>query len=216
LAVSVVYVLACRLFELVVLLGRRERSKELEILVLRHELSILRRQVSRPQFAPRDRLLLAALSRVLPRRSWQAFLVRPETLLRWHRRLVSKHWTYPHGVPVDRRSATRCASWSCVWRARIPAAATSGSSASYASSGSTSPPRWCATCSGQPVFHRHPSVARRTGARSCASTPRRRSAATSSPLTPSCCAGCTCSSSSASAAAGSSTWPARATLTAPG
>src|SRR5215216_6654339 len=67
--------------------------------MLRHELSILRRQVSRPQFAPRDRLLLAALSRVLPRRSWQAFLVRPETLLRWHRRLVAKHWTYPHQRP---------------------------------------------------------------------------------------------------------------------
>jgi putative transposase len=99
LAVSVVYVLACRLFELFVLLGRGERSKELEILVLRHELSILRRQVSRPQFAPRDRLLLAALSRVLPRRSWQAFSVRPETLLRWHRRLVAKHSTYPHRRP---------------------------------------------------------------------------------------------------------------------
>jgi putative transposase len=99
LTVSFVYVLACRLFELVVLLGRGERSKELEILVLRHELSILRRQVGRPQFTPRDRLLLTALSRVLPRRSWQAFLVRPETLLRWHRRLVARHWTYPHPRP---------------------------------------------------------------------------------------------------------------------
>jgi hypothetical protein len=96
LAVSLVYVLACRLFELVVLLGRGERSKEFEILVLRHELSILRRQVRRPQFSQGDRLLLAALSRVLPRRSWQAFVVRPETLLRWHRRLVATHWTYPH------------------------------------------------------------------------------------------------------------------------
>jgi putative transposase len=105
LIVSLLYALACRLFELFVLLGRRERSKELEILVLRHELSILRRQVSRPQFTPGDRLLLAALSRVLPRRSWQAFLVRPETLLRWHRRLVAKRWTYPHRrlgrPPVD-------------------------------------------------------------------------------------------------------------------
>jgi putative transposase len=96
---SVVYVLACRVFELVVLLGRGERSKELEILVLRHELSILRRQVSTPRFAPRDRLLLAALSRVLPRRSWTTFSVRPETLLRWHRRLVARHWTYPHRSP---------------------------------------------------------------------------------------------------------------------
>jgi putative transposase len=98
-AVSFVYVLAGRLFELVVLLGRGERSKELEILVLRHELSILRRQVRTPRFAPRDRLLLAALSRVLPRRSWRVFLVKPETLLRWHRRLVAKQWTYPHRRP---------------------------------------------------------------------------------------------------------------------
>ena len=81
-AVSLVYILACRPFELFLLLARRERSKELEILVLRHELSILRRRVRRRQFGPGERLLLAALSRVLPRRSWRAFLVRPETLLR--------------------------------------------------------------------------------------------------------------------------------------
>jgi transposase InsO family protein len=106
-AVSLVYVVVCRLFEVVVLLGRGERSKELEILVLRHELSILRRQVRRPRFAPSDRLLLAALSQVLPRRSWRAFLVTPETLLRWHRRLVAKSWTYPHRRPgrpaIDRK-----------------------------------------------------------------------------------------------------------------
>ena len=59
--VSLVYVLVCRLFELVVLFTRGERSKELEILVLRHELSILRRPGTRPQHEPRDRLLLAAL-----------------------------------------------------------------------------------------------------------------------------------------------------------
>jgi len=109
LVVSFLYVLAWRLFELVVLLACRERSKEIEILVLRHELSILRRQVGRPQFAPRDRLLLAALSRMLPRRSWPAFLVTPETLLRWHRRLVAKHWTYPHTSREDRRSTGPCA-----------------------------------------------------------------------------------------------------------
>jgi hypothetical protein len=60
------YVLARRLFELIVLLARGERSKELEIVVLRHELSILRRQVARPRLSRRDRLLLATLSRVLP------------------------------------------------------------------------------------------------------------------------------------------------------
>jgi putative transposase len=96
---SALYVVVCRLLEWLVLLGRGDRAKELEILVLRHELSVLRRQVSRPRFEPHDRLLLAALSRLLPRGSWNAFLVRPETLLRWHRRLVARDWTYAHRHP---------------------------------------------------------------------------------------------------------------------
>jgi putative transposase len=97
--VSFVYVVACRLFALVLLLARSDRSKELELLVLRHELSILRRQARRPQLAESDRLVLTALSRVMPRRSWQAFLVRPETLLRWHPRIIARRWTYPHRRP---------------------------------------------------------------------------------------------------------------------
>jgi hypothetical protein len=88
-----------RLFAFVLLLARGDRSKELEILLLRHELSILRRKTRRPQLTERDRLLLAALSRVMSRRSWQAFLVTPETLLRWHRRIVARRWTYPHRRP---------------------------------------------------------------------------------------------------------------------
>jgi putative transposase len=99
LLVSALYVVVCRLLELIVLLGRRERSKELEILVLRHELSVLRRQTKQPRFELHDRLLLSALSRVLPRRSWNAFPVRPETLLYWHRRLIARSWTYPHRRP---------------------------------------------------------------------------------------------------------------------
>ena len=74
--VPALYIVVCRLLELVVLLGRRDRVKELEILVLRHERSILRRQVGQPRFESRDRLLLAALSRMLPRRGWSVFLVR--------------------------------------------------------------------------------------------------------------------------------------------
>jgi putative transposase len=84
--VSFVYVVACRLFAFVLLLARSDRAKELEILLLRDELSILRRKVRRPQLTQSDRLLLGALSRVVARRSWRAFLVRPGTLLRWHRR----------------------------------------------------------------------------------------------------------------------------------
>jgi len=97
--VSGLYIVVCRLLELLVLLGRKDRAKELEILVLRHELSILRRQAGRPRFEPHDRILLAAFSRMLPRHSWAAFSVRPETLLAWHRRLVARRWTYPHRRP---------------------------------------------------------------------------------------------------------------------
>jgi putative transposase len=73
--------------------------------VLRHQLTVLRRQVLRPRLEPTDRVLLAAISRVLPRDRWLCFLVKPEMLLRWHRRLVAGAWIYPrHGQgrpPLD-------------------------------------------------------------------------------------------------------------------
>jgi putative transposase len=93
---SFVYLAVRNLFAPVVLLARSDRSKELEILVLRHELAVLRRQSGRSRIEPADRALLAMLSRALPRRAWAAFSVRPETLLRWHRGLVARRWTYPH------------------------------------------------------------------------------------------------------------------------
>ena len=76
------------------------RSAEVELLVLRHELRVLRRQVRRPAYRRRDRVFLTACSRLLPRASWYAFLVTPLTLLRWHRELVRRKWTYRRaGVP---------------------------------------------------------------------------------------------------------------------
>jgi putative transposase len=104
---SFVYVALCRLLQLVVLLCRSERSKELEIRVLRHELAILRRQPRRAAVRPVDRAILAALARALPRSAWSGLSVRPATLLRWHRQLVRRRWTYPHRrpgrPPLDRR-----------------------------------------------------------------------------------------------------------------
>jgi putative transposase len=96
---SFVYLAARNLFALAPLLARSRRSKELEILLLRHELAILRRQTGRPHLTRVDRALLAALSRSLPRPAWTSFPVKPETLLAWHRQLVARRWTYPHKKP---------------------------------------------------------------------------------------------------------------------
>src|SRR5205823_2397845 len=96
---SFVYLAVRSLFALVLPFGRSDRSKELEILVLRHELMLLRRRSGRPRIERADRALLATLSRALPRRRWATFSVRPKTVLRWHRQLVARRWTYPHNKP---------------------------------------------------------------------------------------------------------------------
>ena len=74
--------------------GPRPSADVVEIAVLRHQLAVLRRQVARPRYRQADRMLMAALARLLPRERWRAFLVMPSTLLRWHRELVARRWTY--------------------------------------------------------------------------------------------------------------------------
>jgi transposase InsO family protein len=74
--------------------GRDQVERDIELLVLRHQVKVLQRQVARPRLNRLDRVLFAAASRAMPRRSWSTFVVRPETLLRWHRELVKKKWTY--------------------------------------------------------------------------------------------------------------------------
>ena len=92
--VSFLYIALRRLLELAVIRLRSEHSKDLELVVVRHQLEVLRRQVKRPQLRQGDRIFLAAASRVLPRNRWRAFCVTPTTLLRWHRGLVARRWTY--------------------------------------------------------------------------------------------------------------------------
>jgi putative transposase len=96
---SLLYIVLRRLLQLVALCSRSQDFKELEIVVLRHELAILRRQPGRATLRPADRAFLAAASRFLPRRRWSSFFVTPDTLLRWHRRLVARRWTYPRRSP---------------------------------------------------------------------------------------------------------------------
>ena len=78
---------------------RSGRSKDLEIIVLRHQLTVLRRQVSRPQLNNDDRTLLGAIAAALPSRLRTGWIVTPDTLLRWHRRRIARHWTQPARAP---------------------------------------------------------------------------------------------------------------------
>jgi putative transposase len=115
------------LTRLLVFLNADDGTKDLEILVLRHQLRVLRRKTGRPKFTARDRVLLAAASRGLSRQRWaSSFLVTPQTLLRWHRTLVRQKWTYgkersPGRPPIDPqianlvlRMARENARWGCV------------------------------------------------------------------------------------------------------
>jgi hypothetical protein len=203
---KVAYLTLCRSIRLLALLARGDGAKNLEILVLRHQLTVLRRQVARPRLEPADRALLAAVSRVLPRADWSCFLVKPETLLRWHRRLVAGVWTYPHRMgrpPLDQevqQLIARLARENPRW-------------------GLPAHPRRAATA-------RHPGLCIRNLGHPPPARPRPRTAADrhlvagvpapagrryrgvrpASPSTPSGCGGCRCCSSSSWAPAGC-TWP---------
>jgi putative transposase len=92
---SVVYLLTSRLLGCLMVLARREVSKDAELLVVRHENAVLRRQIGRVRYQPAHRMWLAALSRLIPRHRWgEVFALTPATLLAWYRRLVTRKWDY--------------------------------------------------------------------------------------------------------------------------
>ncbi len=102
---SVVYLLVRRLLGCLMVLARGAVSKDAELLVLRHQNAVLRRQISRVRYQPGDRLWLSALSRLIPRRRWgEVFAVTPATLLAWHRRLAARKWDYTNRRPPGRPS----------------------------------------------------------------------------------------------------------------
>lgn len=92
---SLMYMLTRRAVDLMVLRVRGDVAKDVELLVLRHQVAVLGRQVGPPRLQRGDRVLLAALSRVLPRQQWTVFFVTAATVLGWQRQLAARKWTYP-------------------------------------------------------------------------------------------------------------------------
>jgi hypothetical protein len=110
------YLALRQILQLLTLHLRSQDFKDVEILVLRHEVAMLRRQTRRPAITSIDRLFLTAASRLLPRARWHAFLITPGTLLRWHRRLVARRWTF-----TGRRGRPRFGGMPGRWRSDSPA-----------------------------------------------------------------------------------------------
>src|ERR1035437_5029779 len=104
-ALSFLYLAVVRILQLVGL-GRRDSDElAVDVVMLRHQVAVLRRQVVRPALRPPDRALFAGLSRLMDRRRRGRFFVQPETLLRWHRDLIRRRWTYARrpgrpGIPA--------------------------------------------------------------------------------------------------------------------
>ena len=98
-AFRLAYLMLARMLSWLALLARTDAAKDVEILVLRHEVAVLRRHNQRPRLSWADRALLSALSRLLPTSVRRLRLVSPRTLLRWHAQLVAGRWTYPRKQP---------------------------------------------------------------------------------------------------------------------
>jgi hypothetical protein len=203
-AVRLLYLLSCQVLRWLALLARSAAAKDAELLVLRHEVAVLRRQVTRPQLDWADRAMLAGLVRLLPGPAWRGLLVQPETLLRWHRDLVRRRWTYPHrrGRPSIsseiRALVLRLARENPTWGYRRIHGELCASDTRTGSG-----PAPCGRSCSAPASTRRQSGRRSPGGSSYKLRPPVCWQWTSSPWTRSSCGGCTCCSRSRWRPAGS-------------
>ena len=172
-SLRLLYLIFRQVLGLVLLMGRTSSTKDVELLVLRHEVAVLRRTNPKPRLDWADRAVFAALIRRLPDDAAGHRLVTPGTILRWHRRLVRRRWTYPNRPgrpPIDDVSPR----WSSGWRGRTRAGAIGGSRASCSNSATASAPRRSAgSCSAAGSRRRRRGTPTPVGGSSCAPRPPR-------------------------------------------
>ena len=108
-ALRLIYQMFTELLSWIVLRTRSDTTKEIEILVLRHQLAVLRRRTPRPRISWTDRAMIAVLAQLLPARRRHGFLITPATILRWHRQLVARRWTTQPSRPGRPAIAAACA-----------------------------------------------------------------------------------------------------------